>query len=178
MKKVNVIGTTGSGKSSFSKRLANVMDAQYIHMDQLFWKPDWVESTDVEFFPKLEQALSQSSWVLDGNYSRTNPIKWAHADTIIWIDYAYSRTFFQLLKRTIVRATSKRELWVGTGNKESLVKSFMSKKSILLWFFKNYRKNKTRYSELMRSPTLQNVSFIRLQSPKQVNQFLKSLNVD
>ena len=172
MKKINVIGTTGSGKSQFSKRLARKINAQYIQMDQLFWKPYWVESTDLEFLPKLESALSKNSWVLDGNYSRTNHIKWTCVDTIIWIDYSYTRTFLQLLKRTVVRAASKRELWIGTGNKESFAQSFLSKKSILVWFFKNYRKNKVRYSELMSSSKLQHIQFIRLQSPYEVEQFL------
>jgi adenylate kinase family enzyme len=175
MKKVNVIGTTGSGKSNFSRRLACKIDVPYIHMDQLFWKPDWVESTDAEFIPKLEKLLSTKSWVLDGNYSRTDAMKWAHVDTIIWIDFSYIRTFLQLLMRTVVRATLRQELWPGTGNRESFVKSFMSKKSILLWFFKNYRRNKVRYSELMTALNHQNVKCIRLHSPREVERFLNSL---
>ena len=175
MKKINVIGTTGSGKSNFSARLASKMDVPYIHMDQLFWKSDWVESTDAEFISKLEKMLSTKSWVLDGNYSRTNSIKWAQVDTIIWIDYSYIRTFFQLLKRTTIRATLKQELWEGTGNRESFGKSFLSKNSILLWFFKNYSRNKDRYSELMIASKYQNVKFIRLRCPKEVNQFFREL---
>jgi adenylate kinase family enzyme len=75
MKKINVIGTTGSGKSTFSKALANRIDCPYIQMDQLFWKPNWVEPSDDEFIPKVKSAVSGASWVLDGNYSRTNDIK-------------------------------------------------------------------------------------------------------
>lgn len=175
MRKINVIGTTGSGKSTFSKRLAGEIGCPYIQMDQLFWKANWIESTDDEFFPKVEEAVSGDTWVLDGNFGRTNHIKWQHADTIIWIDYSYTRTLFQLLMRTVTRAFSKQELWEGTGNKESFVKSFTSKKSILVWFFKNFKKNKQRYSALMTSPTVKHIEFIRLTSPKQVDAFLKGM---
>lgn len=176
MKKINVIGTTGSGKSTFSQQLAEKIDCPYIQMDQLFWKRNWIESTDAEFIPKIQVAISDDSWVLDGNYSRTNDVKWKDADTIIWIDYSYFRTLLQLFKRTIVRIVSNKELWTDTGNKESFRKSFMSKTSIFLWFFKNHKKNRARYAELMNSPIANRVEFIRLKNPKEVNRFIESLN--
>ncbi|MCJ8311446.1 MAG: adenylate kinase [Saccharospirillaceae bacterium] len=177
MKKINVIGTTGSGKSTFSKLLANKIGCPYIQMDQLYWKPNWIEATDDEFIPKVKVAVSGDSWVLDGNYSRTNDIKWENADTIIWVDFSFFRTLLQLFKRTVIRLMSKQELWLGTGNKESFCKSFMSKKSIFVWFFKNYQKNKSRYSELMQSPKVKHVEFIRLRNPKEVKQFIINLNI-
>jgi len=177
MKRINVIGTTGSGKSTFSTRLANKIDCQYIQMDQIFWKSGWTESTDDEFIPKVKNAVAGDCWVLDGNYSRTNDIKWQNADTIIWIDFSYFRTLSQLFKRTVIRIVLQQELWLGTGNRESFGKSFMSKKSIFVWFFKNYQKNKSRYSKLMRSPSVKHIEFIRLRSPKEVKQFIEDINV-
>jgi gluconate kinase len=40
MDKVNVVGTSGSGKSTFSQQLARVLDCEYIEMDRLHWKPN------------------------------------------------------------------------------------------------------------------------------------------
>ncbi|MGO2391890.1 MAG: adenylate kinase [Halomonas sp.] len=176
MKKVNVIGTTGSGKSTFSELLANKLNCPYIQMDQLYWQPNWVESTDDAFFPKVRAAVSTDSWILDGNYSRTNDIKWENADTIIWLDFSYLRTFFQLFKRTVIRVLSKQELWLDTGNAESFRRSFMSKKSIFIWFFLNYKKNKAKYAALMNSSNIKHVEFIRLRSPKEADRFLRSMN--
>lgn len=175
MKKINVIGTTGSGKTTFSKRLAKRINCPHIQMDQLFWKPNWGESSNEEFIPEIQKAISGSAWVLDGNYSRTNDIKWRRADIIIWIDYSYSRTLLQLLNRSVIRIISREELWPDTGNVETFGKTFLSKRSILLWFFKNYKRNKKRYSELMESPDLEHVEFIRLQSPQQARQFIDSV---
>lgn len=175
MERVNVIGTTGSGKSTFSKRLAAQMGCPYLQMDQIFWKANWQESADEEFFPKLEGALSAHTWVLDGNYSRTNAIKWARADTVVWLDYSYSRTFLQLLKRTVKRSLSNDELWAGTGNKETFSKSFLSRNSILIWFFRGYGKNKLRNVQLMNSPAAKHVRFIRLCSPKEADAFIQQI---
>lgn len=175
MRKINVIGTTGSGKSTFSQLLAKKLGYPYIQMDQLFWRPGWVESTDDEFLPKVEEAVAGAAWVLDGNYSRTNSVKWQQADTIIWLDLSYGRTLFQLLKRTVSRAATKEELWQGTGNRESFRKSFLSKDSIFIWFFKCYKKNRVRYPEITNSPEYSHIRFIRLRSPKDVRTFLESI---
>ena len=65
MKRINVVGTTGSGKSTFSRALANELGYRYIQLDELFWKPHWQESGDDEFFAKIKQALHTDHWVLD-----------------------------------------------------------------------------------------------------------------
>lgn len=95
MKRINVIGSSGSGKSTFAKALAQKLDVTHIEMDKLFWKAGWRESTDHEFFSNLKTAFTQSEWVLDGNYSRTESIKWQDVDTIIWLDYSRTVTFIE-----------------------------------------------------------------------------------
>lgn len=176
MQRVNVIGTTGSGKSTFAQKLADKLDCPCVHMDQLFWLPQWVESSDDVFKPKVAEAVSGPSWVLDGNYNRTNAIKWQNADTLIWLDYSFARTFLQLARRSLSRVISQQELWPGTGNKESLRRAFMSRESIFLWLFSNYGHNRTRYAALQRlMEDNQQIRFIRLRSPAQARKLLASL---
>ena len=102
--KVNVIGTSGSGKSTFSKALACALNIPYVEMDRLHWEPNWTASSDDEFFSTLEQALCGGSWVLDGNYTRTTHIKWRRVDRVIWLDYSFARTLYQACKRALSRA--------------------------------------------------------------------------
>lgn len=177
MKKINVIGTTGSGKSTFSMLLASKLAYPYIQMDQIYWNPNWVESHDKEYLAKISEAVSSETWVLDGNYSRTNPIKWQNVDIIIWIDYSYIRTFFQLFKRTLYRIITKQEIWPQTGNIESFKRTFLSKDSILIWFFKNYSKNKHRYKKLMNSRNLSHIEFVRLRNPKEAKLFINRVRL-
>lgn len=56
MKRINVIGSSGSGKSTFAKALAQKLDVTHIEMDKLFWKAGWQESTDHEFFSNLKNG--------------------------------------------------------------------------------------------------------------------------
>ena len=72
--RINVVGTAGSGKSTISKRIAQKLDVPYVQLDEIFWKPNWKESCDEEFFSKVEEIVSSDGWILDGNYTRTIPL--------------------------------------------------------------------------------------------------------
>ncbi|MCC3704774.1 shikimate kinase [Rouxiella badensis] len=175
--KINVIGTSGSGKSTFAKALAQQLAIPYIEMDTLFWKPHWTGSSDAELFEKLEQAISQPSWVLDGNYKRSQPIKWRDVDIIIWVDYSFGRTLYQAVKRALQRASHGQELWAGTGNRETFRQSFFSRESIILWTLKTFYKNRRQYQKMMISPPNSQVQFVRLRSHKQARAFIDSLGL-
>lgn len=177
MKRINVIGTSGSGKSRFSRQLAEALGYQYIEMDAIFWKPNWQKPTDEEFFSALESKLVSDTWVLDGNYNRTGPIKWPRVDTVIWIDYSFTRTIYQAVKRAFIRSVSRQELWQNSGNVESFKKSFLSKESIILWTLKTYKTNRARYQRLLVDPDYRHISFVRITNPKEAQVYIRELNI-
>ena len=140
--RINVVGTSGSGKSSLSRQIATHLDLPYIELDQLFWKANWTESPDEELFQKLRVALSANRWVLDGNYDRTRHIKWAQVETVVWLDLPLYLVFSRVLVRAMTRSLTGKELWAG--NKETLRKTFLSRDSIILWSLKTHAKNRKR----------------------------------
>lgn len=178
MKKINVVGTSGSGKSTFSRMLATKLSYPYLEMDAMFWKSDWQESSDEEFFAKLKGFLSQERWVLDGNYNRTVDIKWADIDQVIWIDYPFSRTLYQAVKRALFRSITKTELWDKIGNIETFRKSFFSRDSVILWTLKTYNRNRVRYTEMFNDPKYSHIEFVRLTSPRMAKKFIDELNLE
>ncbi len=48
--KINVVGTSGVGKSTLARRLAQILSLPYIEMDRLYWRPDWQGTPDDELF--------------------------------------------------------------------------------------------------------------------------------
>ena len=173
MKRINVVGTSGSGKSTFSRQLALQLNIPHYEMDAMYWKTEWAESSDEEFFAKVENVTQGPTWILDGNYNRTVPIKWAQVDTVVWIDYSFPRTLYQALTRALLRCISGKELWPDTGNKESFVKSFLSRDSVLLWTLKTYRSNIKRYESMMTNPKFSHIRFVRITSPRQAKAFIQ-----
>ncbi|MFV1948345.1 MAG: hypothetical protein ACC633_00240 [Anaerolineales bacterium] len=88
--KINLVGTSGSGKNVFGKQLAEILNFPFVEMDALYWGPDWTGPTDQDLFSRLRKALDSEDWVLDGNYSRTQDIKWERVEVVIWLDFSFS----------------------------------------------------------------------------------------
>ena len=174
-RRINVVGSSGSGKSIFGKGLSDALRIPYIEMDQVFWGPNWYYPTDEEFFPKLENCLADDCWILDGNYSRTVPIKWKNVQTVVWLDYSFFRVTYQALKRAVARIISQKEIWPETGNVETFKKSFLSRDSIILWSVSHFPKVKRKYNKIMRDPKYSHINFIRLKSPRAANRLLKKI---
>lgn len=87
MKKIIVIGCPGSGKSTFSRSLHQITNIPLIHLDMLFWNPDRTTVQKELFHARLENAMAQSSWIIDGNYSSTMELRMQACDTVIFLDY-------------------------------------------------------------------------------------------
>ena len=77
-----------------------------------------------------------------------------------------------LFWRTLRRSVTKEDLW-GTGNRESLVRSFFSRQSILLYAMRTHRGNRRRFaidSEFWG----RDKRVIRLTSAHEVERFLQA----
>ncbi|QEM82418.1 AAA family ATPase [Halomonas binhaiensis] len=174
--KINVVGTSGSGKTTLARRLAQALSLPHIEMDVLHWLPDWQEKPDEQFFAELASMLEASpGWVLDGNYDRSRPIKWREIDLVVWVDYGFWQTLFQVVSRAIKRAWSKQELWPGTGNRESFRQSFFSRDSIILWSIKTWRSNRARYLSAMHDEQYRHIRFVQLRSHSEAEAFIRSM---
>lgn len=172
--RINVVGSSGSGKSTFAKALAEKLGVPYVELDEVHWKPNWTESTEEELSRNLEAALSGDQWVLDGNYHRTVPIKWRRVQMVIWLDLPYWLILCQVITRTIGRSIRREVLWAG--NQESLYKAFFQRDSIILWSLTNLRKVRRQYTREMQNPDFSHIWFVRLRSRKEVSEFLKGVN--
>ncbi|MEE8290762.1 MAG: adenylate kinase [Candidatus Tectomicrobia bacterium] len=176
-KRCNVIGTSGSGKTTCSGKLAETLAIPHVQMDAIFWGPNWYWPSDDEFFPRVQRALDQDAWVLDGHSTRTIPLKWAKVDWVMWLDDPFLTTMRQAVGRALSRSISGKELWEGTGNRETFRTSFLRKDSIVLYAMQSYAKARRRITGLMTAPQCADIRCVRLASPKVADAFLASLRV-
>ena len=101
MRKVLVIGSPGSGKSVFSRRLGEITGLPVIHLDQHFWQPGWVEPSKDEWDRRLQELLQRDSWIIDGNYSRTMDVRLKYCDTAIFLDFPRHLCTWRVFKRSL-----------------------------------------------------------------------------
>jgi len=102
MKRVAIIGCSGSGKSTLASQLGAILGHQIIHLDALFWKPNWIETPREEWISIQEKLVKQESWIIDGNYTDTLDIRLAAADTIIYLDYPRLLCMYRAVKRRVM----------------------------------------------------------------------------
>ncbi len=86
MKRIAIIGRSGGGKSSLARRLGEKLTIPVVHLDVLFWLPDWTPSAPEAFHARLSQALTADTWITDGNFMAAADLHLAGADTIVWVD--------------------------------------------------------------------------------------------
>lgn len=171
--RISVIGSTGSGKTTAARALAERLGFRHIEMDAVFWKPNWGETPDDEFLPAIDRATRGDRWVMDGNYSRTRPIVWPRLDTIVWLDYRFHVVFLRLLRRTIQRSWSKEELWPGC--EERFRKSFLSTDSILVWLFRTFWRRRRNVPNALAQPEHEHIRVYRFRTPRAFRNWLESI---
>ena len=174
-RRIVVIGVTGCGKSVLAEKLAGKLGLEFIELDALYWKPDWVESGDEEFRQKVAEAIHAPAWALAGNYNKVRDLVWPRAQAVVWLDYPFLVAFGRQWKRTLQRWWTKEPLW-GT-NTERLWPQlkFWSKTSLFYWQVNSYRRHKKFYPQLMDSPENSHLKFYHFKHPRETAIWLDSL---
>lgn len=99
MERVTVIGCSGAGKSVFSKKLHQKTGLPLYHLDMLFWREEGTHLEPAEFNPALQRVVDTPAWIIDGNYSRTLPMRLERCDTIFFLDIPYELCLNGVLSR-------------------------------------------------------------------------------
>lgn len=168
-----VVGTSGTGKTYFSARLAAALACPHIELDGLYWGPNWQAVPQADFAKAVTLATEGDAWVADGNYSVVRELLWGRATHIVWLNLPQRVVLMQLLRRTLGLALSGATLY--SGNKESLRTAFLSKKSVLWWSLTTYGKNKKRYAALRDSAQYAHLQWIEVKHPRSMEAVIQAL---
>jgi adenylate kinase family enzyme len=168
-RRINVVGTSGNGKTSVARALAERLGLPYVELDALHHGPGWTEASDEDFLRAVEAATGGEGWVVDGNYQRKlGDYVVERADTVVWLDQSLGIVLWRLLRRTLRRILRREELW--NGNRESWRGAFWGRDSLFAWTIRAYFRNKRQVpAQLARFPELR---VVRLRTPREVARFL------
>ena len=172
MRRIVIVGTAGSGKTTLAHQLGTRLNIPAVELDALYWDANWTPAPFAVFRERTERALNGDAWVVDGNYSKVRDLTWGRADTVIWLDYSLRVVITRVIRRTFVRAFSRTELW--NGNRERLSNGLFARDSIVLWALQTHRRNHRRYSELTTSPEYAHLTIVHHRSPQATQRWLST----
>jgi len=101
MQRILIIGGSGSGKSTFARKIAERTGLPVIHLDQRYFGPGWKEPRQEDWRETTAALAAGDRWVMDGNYSGTFAQRMPRADTVIYLDQPSWRCLWRVVLRTL-----------------------------------------------------------------------------
>jgi adenylate kinase family enzyme len=172
MRRINVTGTSCSGKTTLARELARRLGVPHVEFDALFWGADWTPVPPETFRHRLMLALAGDAWVSDGGFESSRDITWSRVDTVVWLDYPMRTVLARWARRTVRRIRTQEEFWPGTGNRES-VRNALRRNGLLWWILSTHRGRRSRMLQRMRERS--DLRWIRLRSPKETDAWLATV---
>lgn len=173
MRRVAVMGGSCVGKTTVSRRVAELLGVPHVELDALHHDPGWQEAPADVFQARVQAAFDAApdGWVVDGNYrSKLGSLVLERADTAVILDPAFHVAFGRALRRTVGRTITREELW--NGNREQ-IRHFFTPYWIPWWVVRTHR----RYAREVpaRVGAHPHLDVVHLRSAEEVESFLQSI---
>lgn len=115
--RVLVCGVSGVGKSTLCGVLSRRWNLPYTELDSLYHGPNWTALAS--FHDDVAAIAAAPRWVSEQQYLSNDGVGHvlaARAGLLLWLDWPRRIALPRLLRRTLARSISRRELW--NGNRE------------------------------------------------------------
>ena len=175
--RVAIVGTSGSGKSTFAGRLSTRLGVPHIELDAINWRPGWralSQDDPPAFRAEVAAAVVAPAWTCDGNYSVAQPLVLARATHLVWLDYPRALIMRRVLRRSLTRALSRRELWAGSGNREEF-RRWLDRDHPIRWAWDTFEARRARYQALFKELKPSGKILVRLTRPRQAEVLIAAL---
>jgi adenylate kinase family enzyme len=170
VRRINVVGSSGSGKTTTGAELARRLGVPLVELDSLSWEPNWVAAPIDVLRERVAAAVSGETWVVDGNYGVARDLVWARADTVVWLDLSLWIVMWRVCSRTVRRLVRREVLW--NGNRESM-RTTLSRDSIILYALTEFRRRRRELSSALAAQP--HLGVVRLTTAGDVERFLAAI---
>ena len=170
-RRICVVGSTGSGKSTLSSEIARRLKIPYVELDSLQEDPDGTLCKEEEMRKRVNKAIRGDAWVVDGNYSFLRDLTWSRAEVVVWLDYPMRLILWRLWKRAWKRVLPKATLW-WTNKKRLRLHSF--RKPAFLNALLTYKRRKRNLPAIVSAPEHATLKVYQFKSPRETEAWLYS----
>lgn len=166
MQRILISGISGAGKTTLAGVIATRLGLPRHELDALHHGPGWIKRP--EFETDVERFTAGPRWVTEDQYQRfLGDLLWERADLVVWLDLPRRTVMARVLRRSVTRALTRRELW--NGNRES-IRNWVEPDHPIRWAWAQHAARRARTEERMvRFPGL---PVIRLRSAAEARRWL------
>ena len=165
MKKIMIVGSPGSGKSTLSRQLAEILGYKVLHLDYIFHIDNVLNIGREKLKEKTRDfALANKTFIIDGNYGGTMAYRMQFCDTIIFFDLPTDICVENVMKR---QQLEKRPDMAPGFDVSIMDDNFLE-------YVKDFRESKIQEIEDNITDN-KHLTVIRLTSYKDKEEFLKNL---
>ncbi|MFD2442513.1 AAA family ATPase [Bacillus sp. CGMCC 1.16607] len=103
-KKIHIIGSVGSGKTTLAKVLSSKLKIPFYELDNVVWqrsKTGDIRRSEEERDNCLNQIIYSESWIVEGVHHKWLIPSFQKADLIIFLDTDYSKRKYRIARRFI-----------------------------------------------------------------------------
>ncbi len=166
MRRIVVFGAGGSGKTTLGGRLGSRLGFAFTDLDDLRWRPGWIEAPDDEFRAAVDRITNGPRWVLAGNYVEVRDLTWPRADTLIWLDLALPLVLWRTTQRVFRQAHSG-EL-ICNGNRQQIGALVFGSDPLLGYTLRTYHARRREWPAALSLPQHAQAAVVRLRTPREV----------
>lgn len=175
-RRISVVGTSGSGKTTWAKRIADRLAVPFVELDAINHQPGWTPLDRNEFRRRIAELADTDAWVIDGNYrSVVGEVIWKRADTVVWLDPPRWVVMRQIVGRTLRRMATREELWNGNREQFRTLLRREPEENIILWAWTRHHAYRELYEAAMTDPAFADLQFVRLRSHAEATAWLEAL---
>ncbi|MBB6349449.1 hypothetical protein ACWGH8_39595 [Nonomuraea muscovyensis] len=169
MKRILVAGVSGSGKTTMAQALEGRFKLPRCELDALHHGRGWVRRP--EFESEVDAFSSGACWVTEDQYhSVLHDLLWERADTVVWLDLPRRTVMQRVVRRSIARAATRRELW--NGNRESF-RDWLEPEHPIRWAWSQHERK--RVDTLQRVARHPRIAVVRLRTAGEARRWLSGV---
>lgn len=179
LRRVRIVGTSGSGKSHLAAQLAEILGVARLELDAVFWDAEWTYRDLEEAHAQVRAFAAENpdGWVVDGNWTSRlqgllDPGTPGGADVYVWLDHPRRTVMRRVIGRTLRRGILQKELWHGNRERVRDWVRWEPERNIVRWAWANHPVTRER----MLQRIADGVPVVRLRGQREVDAWLSSLS--
>lgn len=165
-----MVGISGAGKTTIARELARRHGVPHVEGDSIAHGPNWEFRSPKEIARRTAEATAGEGWVIDADYADAREVTWPRANAVVWLDYPRWVSTGRVIRRSVARAVTRRELW--NGNRERWTGWHRASHPIR-WSWQQHANRRAFLEERMADPRWAHLHWVRLRTPKQARDWLR-----